>query len=78
MEKIKGFTKKKQIHLVNTVNWNLTGGILGENRVLDAETVKDVFITEDPLFGTPLCIPYGKGQQQIKNAPSNLPNDEKH
>lgn len=52
--------------------------------ILDARTVKDVFglncfITEDPLFGTPLCIPYGKGQQQIKkNAPSNLPNDEKH
>lgn len=28
-------SQKKQIYLVNTVNWNLTGGILGANRVLD-------------------------------------------
>lgn len=52
--------------------------------ILDAKTVKDVFglncfITEDPLFGTPLCIPYGKGQRQIKkNDPSDLQNNDKY
>lgn len=28
-------SQKQQIYLVNTVNWNLTGGILGANKVLD-------------------------------------------
>ncbi|PAD23466.1 cobalamin/Fe(3+)-siderophore ABC transporter ATP-binding protein [Niallia circulans] len=35
--------------------------------VITAKMVKDVFnleceVTEDPLFGTPLCIPHGKGR----------------
>lgn len=35
--------------------------------ILDPEMVKAVFdmechISEDPLFGTPMCIPYGKGR----------------
>ncbi|MEM5594438.1 ABC transporter ATP-binding protein [Niallia circulans] len=39
--------------------------------VITAKMVKDVFnleceVTEDPLFGTPLCIPHGKGRN-IKN-----------
>lgn len=28
-------SQTQQVHLVNTVNWNLTGGILGANKVLD-------------------------------------------
>lgn len=55
-------------------------------KILDAKTVKDVFgldcfITQDPLFGTPMCIPYGKGQQQIDLKKIDLPrlaNDEEN
>src|SRR5690606_26574495 len=36
--------------------------------IFTVEMVRDVFdmeceITEDPLFGTPLCIPHGKGRR---------------
>ncbi|MCA1031579.1 ABC transporter ATP-binding protein [Bacillus timonensis] len=39
--------------------------------VINTKLVKDVFdmdceITEDPLFGTPLCIPHGKGRRILK------------
>ncbi|WP_227937120.1 ABC transporter ATP-binding protein [Alkalihalobacillus deserti] len=39
--------------------------------VISCEMVRDVFdmecqVTADPLFGTPLCIPYGKGRCLIK------------
>jgi iron complex transport system ATP-binding protein len=39
--------------------------------VVDCQLVKNVFdmdcdVTVDPLFGTPLCIPYGKGRCIIK------------
>ncbi|GLB60913.1 ABC transporter ATP-binding protein [Cytobacillus sp. NCCP-133] len=38
--------------------------------VITSEMVKDVFqmdciITKDPLFGTPLCIPHGKGRRVL-------------
>lgn len=41
--------------------------------VINGSTVKNVFgmdcvVTVDPLFGTPLCIPYGKGRRIIKEA----------
>ncbi|WP_348519862.1 ABC transporter ATP-binding protein [Bacillus sp. 165] len=40
--------------------------------IIDCKLVRDVFrmecqITSDPLFGTPLCIPQGKGRCIIKN-----------
>lgn len=41
--------------------------------VINCSLVKNVFdmeceVTVDPLFGTPLCIPYGKGRYIIKKA----------
>ena len=41
--------------------------------VINSNLVKKVFgmeceITIDPLFGTPLCIPYGKGRRILKQA----------
>ncbi|WP_053368090.1 ABC transporter ATP-binding protein [Bacillus sp. FJAT-27245] len=41
--------------------------------VINCSLVKNVFgmeceVTMDPLFGTPLCIPYGKGRCILKNA----------
>jgi iron complex transport system ATP-binding protein len=41
--------------------------------VINCSLVKNVFgmeceVTIDPLFGTPLCIPYGKGRCILKNA----------
>lgn len=38
-------SQKKQIYFVNTVNWNLTGGILGANRVLDK--INQIFKIEE-------------------------------
>jgi iron complex transport system ATP-binding protein len=40
--------------------------------VITSDMVKDVFqmnceITKDPLFGTPLCIPHGKGRRVVKD-----------
>lgn len=46
--------------------------------VMTRETVKQVFnmdceIIKDPLFGTPLCIPYGKGRRVFeKNAAKRI------
>ena len=42
--------------------------------VVNCGLVKNVFgmdceVTIDPLFGTPLCIPYGKGRCILKNSP---------
>lgn len=42
--------------------------------VINCSLVKNVFgmeceVTVDPLFGTPLCIPYGKGRCILKNRP---------
>ncbi|WP_433744275.1 ABC transporter ATP-binding protein [Falsibacillus pallidus] len=42
-------------------------------RVINCSLVKDVFemeceVTTDPLFGTPLCIPYGRGRCILKKA----------
>lgn len=42
--------------------------------VINCGLVKNVFgmnceVTIDPLFGTPLCIPYGKGRCILKNGP---------
>lgn len=42
--------------------------------VINCGLVKNVFgmeceVTVDPLFGTPLCIPYGKGRCILKNRP---------
>jgi iron complex transport system ATP-binding protein len=39
--------------------------------VISCDMVRDVFdmdcqVTADPLFGTPLCIPYGKGRCLIE------------
>ncbi|WP_043930571.1 ABC transporter ATP-binding protein [Bacillus sp. EB01] len=44
--------------------------------VINCSLVKNVFgmdceVTIDPLFGTPLCIPYGKGRCILKNALAN-------
>ncbi|MGO4887345.1 ABC transporter ATP-binding protein [Anaerobacillus sp. MEB173] len=41
--------------------------------VITRELVRDVFkmecqVTSDPIFGTPLCIPYGKGRKLIKHS----------
>jgi iron complex transport system ATP-binding protein len=41
--------------------------------VINCNLVKDVFqmnceVTMDPLFGTPLCIPHGRGRCIIKEA----------
>ncbi|MCM3765844.1 ABC transporter ATP-binding protein [Neobacillus niacini] len=41
--------------------------------VISCSLVKNVFdmdceVTMDPLFGTPLCIPYGKGRRILKEA----------
>ncbi|MET3697461.1 iron complex transport system ATP-binding protein [Bacillus oleivorans] len=41
--------------------------------VITDQLVKEVFqmeceVMKDPLFGTPLCIPYGKGRQILKKA----------
>lgn len=41
--------------------------------VITSDMVKDVFrmncdITKDPLFGTPLCIPHGRGRKVNENA----------
>jgi iron complex transport system ATP-binding protein len=41
--------------------------------VINSTTVKNVFsmdcvVTMDPLFGTPLCIPYGKGRSILHKA----------
>ena len=41
--------------------------------VITDELVKEVFqmeceVMRDPLFGTPLCIPYGRGRQILKKA----------
>jgi iron complex transport system ATP-binding protein len=41
--------------------------------VINGSTVKNVFgmdceVTMDPLFGTPLCIPYGKGRSILQKA----------
>ena len=41
--------------------------------VISCELVKDVFdmdcqVSRDPLFGTPLCIPFGKGRCILNNA----------
>lgn len=40
---------------------------------INCKLVKDVFgmdceVSTDPLFGTPLCIPYGRGRRLLKNA----------
>lgn len=42
--------------------------------VINSELVKSVFgmeceVTFDPLFGTPLCIPHGKGRNILKQKP---------
>ncbi len=39
--------------------------------VVDEKLVRDVFrmecqISTDPLFGTPLCIPHGRGRRVVK------------
>ncbi|ENX41399.1 ABC transporter ATP-binding protein [Acinetobacter sp. NIPH 2100] len=55
-------------HMIAVANKNVYAqGIPSE--ILTANTVKNVFgldslIVSDPLFGTPLCIPYGKGQHR--------------
>jgi iron complex transport system ATP-binding protein len=55
-------------HMIAVANKNVYAqGIPSE--ILTADTVKNVFgldsiIVADPLFGTPLCIPYGKGQHR--------------
>jgi iron complex transport system ATP-binding protein len=41
--------------------------------IITCDLVRDVFrmecqVTSDPLFGTPLCIPYGKGRCLVKKA----------
>lgn len=45
--------------------------------VINAHMVKKVFdmdcqITYDPLFGTPMCIPFGKGRQILKQTERSL------
>ncbi|MBM7694437.1 iron complex transport system ATP-binding protein [Peribacillus deserti] len=45
--------------------------------VVNVQLVKDVFqmdceVTRDPLFGTPLCIPHGKGRRILKRAGERL------
>lgn len=47
--------------------------------VITFEMVKDVFkincsITKDPLFGTPLCIPHGKGRRVEKKEVNKIKN----
>lgn len=52
------------------------GGIFAQGKpeeVINSNLVKKVFgmeceITRDPLFGTPLCIPHGKGRRILKQA----------
>ncbi len=44
--------------------------------VISCELVREVFkmecqVTSDPIFGTPLCIPYGKGRCIVKNTTGN-------
>ncbi|RFU63819.1 ABC transporter ATP-binding protein [Peribacillus glennii] len=44
--------------------------------IINCSLVKEVFqmdceVTVDPLFGTPLCIPYGKGRCILKETPIN-------
>jgi len=39
--------------------------------IITRQLVKDVFqmdcqVTNDPIFGTPLCIPYGRGRYVLK------------
>ena len=39
--------------------------------VITADMVKHVFgmestIVDDPLFGSPMCVPYGKGRRRVK------------
>lgn len=59
-------------HIVALCHKNVYAQGLPET-VVNARMVKDVFdmncdIAADPLFGTPLCIPHGKGRQlQAKN-----------
>lgn len=45
--------------------------------IVNTGMVRDVFqmncdIKEDPLFGTPMCIPHGKGRQINKKKPQNV------
>lgn len=45
--------------------------------VISCKMVREVFgmecqVTMDPLFGTPLCIPYGRGRCILKNVPEPL------
>jgi len=50
--------------------------------IVNEKLIRDVFemecqVTADPLFGTPLCIPYGKGRKLINKdgVTSDKPND---
>ncbi|NMD72607.1 ABC transporter ATP-binding protein [Bacillus sp. DNRA2] len=51
------FAKGKPEHIINC---DLVKGVFG----MDCE------VTSDPLFGTPLCIPYGRGRCVLKQAVS--------
>lgn len=49
-------------------------------QILDANTVRHVFgleclIASDPIFGTPMCIPYGKGNKNIANEVNDQPDE---
>lgn len=45
--------------------------------IIDPDLVRAVFgiechVTFDPLFGTPLCIPYGKGRKVERRLPCTV------
>lgn len=50
--------------------------------ILDAQNVRHIFgldchITTDPIFGTPMCIPFGKGNKRASLATSGQIDDQK-
>lgn len=50
--------------------------------ILDAQNVRHIFgldchITTDPIFGTPMCIPFGKGNKRASLATSGEVDDQK-
>ncbi|MGO2733917.1 ABC transporter ATP-binding protein [Psychrobacter sp.] len=50
--------------------------------ILDAQNVRHIFgldchITTDPIFGTPMCIPFGKGNKRASLATNGQIDDQK-
>lgn len=46
--------------------------------IMNEQLIRDVFemecqVTADPIFGTPLCIPYGKGRKVAAANPNRVP-----